>query len=268
MGQAATTFDSLLRLKVFAAQQTPDTDFYRSHRPGPDAFTAAWQPDIDSNHLRVGYCQPAAAARSTVFVPGAGSVSVPPAGLQQQMLEAVQLGIQAGVQQAVAPMMQELAALRQQVSIPGLPQGHQQSAPSNQPLAEPEPQPQPQPQLQHHQPEPLADGTVHRLPSALYTAAMATVPQPEHEPAAVQELPKLGVYTSVQQICDAWFTGLDGRPPLKELPPEQRLPKQRWSDWGLFRRASPAHGSRPDVGAGCAGHGEGACQGGAGALQT
>ena len=82
-------------------------------------------------------------------------------------------------------------------------------------------------------------GTVHRLPSALYTAAMATVPQPEHEPAAVQELPKLGVYTSVQQICDAWFTGLDGRPPLKELPPEQRLPKQRWSDWGLFM-AEPA----------------------------
>ena len=43
-------------------------------------------------------------------------------------------------------------------------------------------------------------------------------------------LPKLSVYKSLQQLCEAWFMGQSGIPPLKNLQQGQRGDKQRWSE--------------------------------------
>ena len=143
-------------------------------------------------------------------------------------MAALQLGIKAGVQQVAAPIMEQMASIQQRLS--GM---SQQQLPMPQQPPPPQQQPPAQQQLLCHQPEPLADGTLHPLPSELYTAAVGQS-QPEPEPPAVQQLPIPGAYPSMQLLCEAWFSGVDGHPPLKDLPPVQRCPKQRWSDWGTF----------------------------------
>ena len=193
-----------------------DTPWFKSHPPGRDALTAPWQSEQDSFSRRVGLHEQPAAPPSMVWVPGAGCMPIAPLGFQQQLRDMLKENRQAciEVKQALALHTAAGQSGQQLSSAPG---------PSPQPQL-----PQPQPPIQLRQPERLADGTVHSIDPALMLMASPIAQRTAAAPGP--GLPKLSVYKSLQQLCEAWFMGQSGIPSLKNLQQGQRGDKQRWSE--------------------------------------
>ena len=156
-----------------------DTPFYKAHRPGPDAMTAAWAPEVDTYYKRVHLHQPAGQSSGTMYMPGYGCVPVGPASLPQQ--------IAAAVEQAMDKRFG--TAMGNQQPLPAQPAAAQQRAQSAQ---------------QQLHPEPLADGTVLALPPG---PQVPFSPLPSLPAAAPQQLPRLSAYNTLQQMAEAWLVG-------------------------------------------------------------
>ena len=153
-----------------------------------------------------------------------------PAVFQQQLQDAVEQSVQACAQQLHDMVKQQVCdAIRQELAnftVAG-PGGQQLSL-----ALDPSSQPQLQQPMQLPQPEPLAQSTVLIMNPAPVGGASPVPQQPAAAPGP--GLPKLSVYDTLLQLCEAWFVGQYGLPPLKDLQHGQRGDKQRWSEVSSF----------------------------------
>ena len=198
-----------------------DTPQLKPHPPGHDALTMPGQPEQGSFSRQAGlhaHEQPAGPP-SMVWVPGAGCMPLAPPEFYQQLQGAV-------TQSMVEACAQQVLALRQELAQ--FTAGRRQSAPH----PSVQPQLQLQPPMQLPQPELPAQATSHSLPPAPIGRASPAPQQPAAAPGP--GLPKLSVYDNLSQLCEAWFVGQYGLPPLKDLQQGQRGGKQRWSELSTF----------------------------------
>lgn len=197
------------------------TPYWKAQRPGPGVFTSAWQRELGSQTNRPAALA-SAALPAMVYEPTLGTAAIAPASFTQIVAEQVIARILSSL-----PSCQTIAAPTQQNAAQPPDQPTSASVPARQPL---------QPAQPCADVVPLADGRLPMAPAGLLTALPAAIVAAPAAPA-VRVLPTMSAISNLPDLFSRWFNGVDGMPPLRELPMEERKGKsvkQRWSEWTKF----------------------------------